>query len=186
MTDDVERADVDAELERVGRDDSADRALTQTALDLAAPVRQVAAAVAADHIGGARRSVERILQVGGEDLGRQPALREEDELQVVLEELERTRRDSARYDRRMPSCGVHDRRIDEQEELLAARRAALLDQLERTAGQSLRELARIGDRRRRADEDRIRSVVAADALQPPQDVRRGGCRKRRDTRAARR
>ena len=66
---------------------------------------------------------------------------------------------------------VDDRRVDEEEELLAARRAALLDELERPAGQPFGQLARIGDRRRRADEDRIRAVVPADALQPPHDVR---------------
>ena len=45
---DVERADVDAELERIGGHDRADAALAQPLLDLAAPVRQVAAAVSAD------------------------------------------------------------------------------------------------------------------------------------------
>ena len=71
----------------------------------------------------------------------------------------------------MPSCAVDDRRVDEQEELLAARRAALVHQLERLLGEPLGELARVGDRRRRADERRVRAVVPADALQPPQHVR---------------
>jgi hypothetical protein len=47
----VERADVDAELERVGRDDRAHGALAQAALDLAPPLRQVAAAIAAHALG---------------------------------------------------------------------------------------------------------------------------------------
>ena len=47
---DVERADVDPELERVGRDHRADAALAQPLLDLAAPLRQVAAAIAADPV----------------------------------------------------------------------------------------------------------------------------------------
>ncbi len=167
----VERADVDAQLERVGRDDRAHLPVAQPALDLAPPVRQVAAAIAADHVGRSRRPVKRILQVGRQDLGRQPALREHDQLQVALEELER---DAARFGEIRaadPELRVDDRRVDEQEELLAARRAALVDQLERPPGQPLGQLARIGDRRRRADEDRIRAVVPADALQPPEDVR---------------
>ena len=86
---DVERADVDAELERVGRDDGAHLAVAQAALDLAPPVRQVAAAVAADDVGSAWRALKRVLQVRGEDLDREPALREQDQLQVVLQELER-------------------------------------------------------------------------------------------------
>ena len=71
----------------------------------------------------------------------------------------------------MPSSRVDDRRVDEEEELLAARRAALVDELERFPGQPFGQLARVGDRRRRTDEHRIRSVVAAHALQPAQDVR---------------
>ena len=59
------------------------------ALDLAAPIRQVAAAIAANHVGRARRTVKRVLQVRRQDLGRQPALREHDQLQLALQELER-------------------------------------------------------------------------------------------------
>ena len=69
-------------------------ALAQAALDLAPPVRQIAAAVAADHVRRARRPLERVLQVRRQDLGREAALREQDQLQVVLEELER---DPARF-----------------------------------------------------------------------------------------
>ena len=65
---------------------------------------------------------------------------------------------------------VDDRRVDEDEELLAARRAALVDQLERLLGEALGQLARVRDRRRRAEEHRVRSVVPADAAQPPQHV----------------
>ena len=45
---DVERADVDAELERVGGNDGAHLTLAQPALDFAAAIRQVAATIAAD------------------------------------------------------------------------------------------------------------------------------------------
>ncbi len=65
---------------------------------------------------------------------------------------------------------VDDRRVDEDEELLAARRAALVDELERLLGEPLGELARVRNRRRRAEKDRVRSVVPADAAQPPQHV----------------
>ena len=52
----VERADVDAELERVRRDDAEDLAVAQAVLDRAALRRQVAAAVAADAASAARSS----------------------------------------------------------------------------------------------------------------------------------
>ncbi len=91
----------------------------------------------------------------------------------------RPRRRNSSATRRV-SCGVrpadaelpvHDRRVDEEEELLAARRAALVDQLERPLGQPLGQLARVGNGRRRADEHRVGPVVPADAAQPPQHVR---------------
>ena len=167
---DVERADVDAELERVGRHDAAHGPVAQPFLDLAPPVRQVAAAVAADHVRLAGRALVRVLQVPRQDLGREPALREHDHLQALVQELEGHRprlRDVRPADAELP---VHDRRVHEDEPLLAARRAALLDQLERPFGEALRQLHRVGDRRRRADERRRRPVVLAHAAQPPEHV----------------
>ena len=166
----VERADVDAELEGVGRHDAAHGAVAQPLLDLAPPVRQVAAAVAADHVRLARRALVRVLQVPRQDLRREPALREHDHLQALVQELEGHRprlRDVRPADAELP---VHDRRVHEHEPLLAARRAALLHQLERPLGQALRQLHRVGDRRRRADERRRRPVVLAHAPQPAQHV----------------
>ena len=83
----VERADVDAELERVGRHHRADRTLAQALLDLAAPVRQVPATVPANALGRAGVLFEVVLQVRGQDLGGQSALRKHDDLQLALEKL---------------------------------------------------------------------------------------------------
>src|SRR5205085_4131232 len=69
-----------------------------------------------------------------------------------------------------PELLVDDWWVHEDEELLAAWRAALLHQLEGPFREALGKLTRVRDRRGGADERRIRSVVAADALQPPQDV----------------
>ena len=86
---DVERADVDAELERVGRDDGADLAVAQPLLDLAPPVRQIAAAVRRTASSAPGGPCDRRPSGTREDLGGQPALREDDELQAAREELER-------------------------------------------------------------------------------------------------
>ena len=168
---DVERADVDAELQRVRGHHRADAPFPQAFLDLAPALRQVPAAIAADLLARSRRPVEVVLEIGRQNLRRQTALREDDDLQLPLEEL---RRDATRFGQiRAPDAQllVDHRRIDEQEELLAARRAALGHQLERLLDERFSELARIGDRGRRADEDRIGAVVLADATQPPQHVR---------------
>src|SRR6266487_2165104 len=114
--------------------------------------------------------MKRILQIRRQYLDCQPALREENQLQVVPEEFER---DPARFGEIRAAYAelcVHDRRVHEQKELLAARRAIFFDQLEPTAGESFGQLARIGNRRRRTDENRIRPVMPADALQAAEDV----------------
>src|SRR4029434_4643492 len=66
---------------------------------------------------------------------------------------------------------VDDRWVHEQKELLATRCAALRHELERLLDERFGKLARIGDRGRRADERRRRSVVLTDAAQTTQDVR---------------
>ena len=138
----IERADVDAELERVGRHDATNLAGAQALLDLAAPQRQVSAAIATNALGHAGHILEIFLEIGGEDLRRQPALREDDHLQVAAQEL--ARHATRLRDVRAPDAelAIHDRRIDEHEKLLALRRAALLDVRERLLGQALGQLAR--------------------------------------------
>ena len=167
----IQRTDVDAELQGVGGNDSPNEPLAKAALDLTTTVRQVAAAISADDVRGTRRPVERILQIRRQDLHRETTLREEDQLQVVLEELERDPSGFREIRTANPELRVDDRRVDEEKELLPARRAAPLHERESPAGQTLRELSRVRDRRRGADENRIRAIVPADALEPPDDVR---------------
>ncbi len=167
----IQRADVDPELQGIGGNDSPNEPLAKASLDLTTTVRQIAAAIAADDIRGTRRPVERILQVCRQDFHRKATLREEDQLQVVLEELERDPSRFREIRTANPEFRVDDRRVDEEKELLTARGAAPLHERETPAGQTLRELSRVRDRRRGADEDRIRAIVPADALEPPEDVR---------------
>ena len=166
----VERADIDAELQRIGRDDGADAAFAQALLDFAPPLRQVAAAIAANLLARARRPLEVIFQIRRQELGRQAALRKDNRLQAALEELAGDAAGLAQI--RAPDAELlaDDRRVDEEEELLASRRAVLRHQLERLLDQRFSQLARIGNRRRRADERRIRAVVPADPPQPAQHI----------------
>src|SRR5262249_57610329 len=61
--------------------------------------------------------------------------------------------------------GIDDRRVVAEEELVAGRRAALGDLLDALSDDPLRQVAGIGDRRRRHDELRRRAVMAAEAAQ---------------------
>src|SRR5690606_18558638 len=147
------------------------RAVTESLFDFAAAVRQVSTPIAADHLARSRRAVERVLQIRRQDLDRETALREDDHLEVLLEELHRDASCLVQVRAADPEFRVDDRRVHEEEELLAAWRAALLHQLEWASGEPFGQFLRIGDRCRGTDEDRIRSVVTADPLQPSKDVR---------------
>src|SRR6185436_10611857 len=72
--------------------------------------------------------------------------------------------------------GVDDRRIEHEDATLALRRAALRDRDERRVfdvepEHPRRVLARIPDRRRRAEQHRVRSVKAGNAEETSDDVR---------------
>src|SRR4029453_19093935 len=67
-----------------------------------------------------------------------------------------TRRASARYERRMPSWAFTTGGLTKRKDFPPAGPPPPPDQLERAPGQPLGQLPRIRDRRRRADEDRIR------------------------------
>ena len=166
----VERADIDPEFQRIGRDDGADDALAQALLDFAPPLRQVAAPIAANLLARARGPLEVIFQIRRQQLGRQAALRKDNRLQVALEELAGDAAGLAQI--RAPDAKLlaDDRRVDEQEELFASRRAILGHELEWLLDERFSQLARIGNRRRRADERRIRAVVLADPPQPAQHI----------------
>src|SRR5262249_13659050 len=84
---DVERADIDAQLESVRGDDSPDGTVTKALLDLTTVVGQIAAPVATDTIRGAWHSPEVVLQIRRENLGGQAALRKHDELKVAPEKF---------------------------------------------------------------------------------------------------
>ena len=168
---DVERADVDPEFQRVRRDDGADAALAQPLLNLATPLRQVAPSVAADLLARARRSLEIVLQIRRQDLGGQTALRKDDRLQAALEELARDTAGLAQIRAADAQLVIDDRRVDEEEELFAARCAVFGHELERPLDERFSELLRVGNCRGGADECRVRSVVQTDSAQTAQHIR---------------
>src|SRR4051794_2432863 len=65
---------------------------------------------------------------------------------------------------------IDDRRVQDHDVLLAGRRAVAVNDRHLTAGQDLRELLRITDRRRTADDLRLRAVVIAQPEQAAKHV----------------
>ena len=186
MHGDVERADVDAQLQRVGRHHGAHRAFAQALLDLATPVRQIAAAIPPDPFGRARQAVEVVLQIRRQDLGREPALREHDELQVALQEFGR---DAPRLAQVRPADAraAGSRRAGSRRRRTSRRAAPRSCRPARTVARSAVRPARADSRssptsRGTPGSSRSGGRCAAVAAARCTD----GCRTRRDRRAARR
>ncbi len=168
----VELADVDPQLERVGRDHREQLARRQPRLDLAPLLRRVAAAVGGDPRRQLRLAARR-QAVAGEALDQldpAPALEEADRPHAVRDQLgEQLRR---LRERRAPRAArlVDQRRVPHRDLAPGPRRAVVVDQLERLADQPLGQLDRVGDRRRGEQEARLGAVGARHPPQPPQHV----------------
>ena len=122
---DIEAADIDAQFQRVRRNHAANAPVAQAALDLTPLIGQIAAAIADDGFLRRRPGFDSRLQVAHENLGDQPAVGENDRRNVALQER---RRDLLRLvDVRAPNAQlpIHDRRVVEEDVLLAFAGAAL-------------------------------------------------------------
>ena len=126
----VERADVHAQFQRVRCDDGADLAFPQFLLDLAPLARQIAAPIPADRVGRHGAALARVLQIGDQNFGRQPVV---GRTRASAGHGPGTRCDAARLLQIAapdPELPVHNRRIVEDDKLLACRCAVALYQLE--------------------------------------------------------
>jgi len=162
--DGVERADIDAQLERVGGHYATDVGFPQLALDLAALARKVSATIAAHGIRAGGQARGGILQIRDQDLGGQAVVGEDESLQAIFEELQGDALRFLQVAAADAKRAVHVGRVVEDEILLARGRAIARDQLERLASQRFCQLARIGDGGGGANELRLRPVEFADAL----------------------
>ena len=165
----VEIADVDAQLERVGRRDAEQVALDETPLDLAPLLRRVARPVRREPLGGLR--IEPVNCEAVDELGGLAALGEADRSQAAAgEPCEQSRRLAERA-RPQPELRVEERRVPERHRPLGARRCVVLHDRRVLARECMRELAGVRDGRRGEEELRLGAVDPREPAQPPQDVR---------------
>ena len=184
--DDVQSADVNAQLQRVGRHHAANRALAQAALDLAPLLRQISAAIAAHRVGQGRRPRAGVLQIGHQNFGRQPAVGEHQRLLPARDQLGGdapgfVQVASGGY----PVAG--SRPADCRRRSIfrrMARRCAPPGGTPHPPG--ARPAPGVGDGRRAADELGVRTVKRARSASTAAARSRSGCRRRRGTSAARR
>ena len=165
----VEKPDVDPELERVRRRHAEEVALDEPTLDVSPLCRRVARAVGREAGGQLRPHA-----LGGEpvdQLRRLPRLRETDRPQAALDEVgEELRAFPERAGAELELL-VEERRVPEGDGPSCVRRGVLSDHRRLDAEQGLDELARVGDRGRREEELRLRSVDRRGAAKASQNVR---------------
>ena len=160
----VEAADVDAEFQRVGGYDSAQRAGRQAGLDCAPVLGYVP--------GPVRRHGQLwcvLLDPARDEFSQAPGLHETDRLQSGFRKVgdELLRLDVDGYLR-------IGQRVPEHEVGTAARRAVVADVDELLAGQLLRQFLRVGNRGRGEEELRVGAVIGADSAEPADELRHVG------------
>src|SRR5437899_8524348 len=167
----VERADVDAELERAGRNHAANAALAQAALDLASFARKIAAAIAANRLRLRRRMWIGLFEISQQEFRVQAAVGENNGLQIAFQEFLRHARRLVDVAAANAEGAIHHRRVVEGERFFRGGRAIRGDDFHLRFDQPRGQIARIGNRGRAADELRLASVKSRNAAKPPQHVR---------------
>ena len=165
----VERADVDPELERVGRRHAEQLALDEAPLDLASLLGRVAGPVGREPPG--RRRVEPVAREPVDELRRLAALREADRAEPAAHEPGEQPRRVAERARARAEGGVEELGVPEHDLALGPGRRVVRDDGDVQAGEPGRELARIRDRRRGEHEGRVGAVGERQPPEPAQDVR---------------
>jgi hypothetical protein len=168
----VQVTDVDAQLERVGRNYGQQVAIRQARLDLTALLGGVARPVRRDALGELRAPelLEPHAREALDQLDAAPTAKEADRAHPladqVREQLGRLRQH--RLARHRPP--IDHWRVPHPDASGGPRRAVGVHQPERLADQALGELDRVGDGRRSQHEARLGPVAARDAAQAAQDV----------------
>ena len=152
----VEKADIDSELERIRRGHAEELALDQATFDLAALLRRVPRAVWGEP--ARRRDVQALRGEAVDELGGLAALGEADRPQPARRQLGEESCGISERARAEPELGVEERWVPDHDLAFRARRGVLIDDRRGFTDQLERELAGIGDRRRREQKLRLRVV----------------------------
>ncbi len=165
----VEQADVDPELERVGRADAEQVALHETPLDLASLLRRVARSVRREPRTKCR-IVEPVDREAVDQLRGLAALREADRAEATARELGEQAGRVAERGGAHAKLLVQQLGVPEHHGALCAWRSVIADHGRLDAEQPLRELTGVRDRRRGEQELRLRAVHRGRAAQAAKDV----------------
>ena len=146
----IEASDIDPQFQRVGRNNTTDVAVSQSALDPAALVRKISAAIADDlrrfRIFGKRPFFDGLLQVLDQDLRDQPAVRKDDRRNIALQKGPGDVFGFLYIRAANAELLIDDRRIVEEHVLLAFAGATFANEFEWLSRYFFREFLRISNR----------------------------------------
>ena len=169
----VERADVDAELERVGGHHAEQLALEQLALELAPLLGRIAGAVGGDAVGqlAAPAVLQRELREARHQLDRLARLHEDDRARALRHQVGQQVGRLREHRAARGGLLVDDRRVPHGDRALGLGRAVAVDDRDVVEpGQPLGQLARVGDGGRGEQDPRRRAVGVGHPPQAPQHV----------------
>ncbi len=166
----VQEADVDPELERIGRRHAEQLTLDEPALDLTSLLRRVSGAIRSKP-GCLLRISEPLDREAVDELGRAPRLGEADRAQAARYEIGHQSRGLAESACAQAELLVLERRVPEGDRSLGPRSGVARDHGHVHSEQGLRELVRVRDRGRREQELRLGPVDRGRPAQPAEDVR---------------
>ena len=166
----VERTNIDAELEGVGRNHTANFSVAEAAFDLAALVGKITAAVAANGLRFSGRMRIRLLQVGQEDFRVQARIRKDHCLQIVVQEFLGHARGFIDVAAADAQRAIDDRGIVENKCFFRGRGAVGVQHFDVGFEEPCGQIAGIGDGGGAADKLRIAAVKPSDAPQATKHV----------------
>src|SRR6266404_3109473 len=168
--DGIERAHVNAKLERARGNHATNFSVPEAAFDLAPLVWQVAAAVAANVSRFSRRLWIGLLQISEKDFRVQAGIREDHGLQIAIQEFLRHARGFIDVTASDAQSAIDDGRIVEDEGFLRRGRAVGVQDFDLRFQKPSSQISGIGNRGGAANELRVATVEARDAAETPKDV----------------
>ena len=148
----VQRADINAQFQRIRGDHAAHAPFAKAAFDFAPLSRQISAAIAANRFGFSGLRREGLLQIGEQDFGVQAAIGEDDRLQLAREKFLGHARGFVQVAAANAEIFIHHRRIVKDEKLFRRGRAIFLDGFHFGFRELAGEFGGIGNRVARAQQ----------------------------------
>src|SRR6266704_560630 len=168
--DGIQRANINAELERAGGNHATDFSVAEAAFNFASFVRKVAAAVAANGFRFSRQQRIRLLQIGEKNFRVQARIGEDDGLQIVFQKFLRDARGFIDVAAANAQRAIHHGRVVKHEGFFRGWCAVRMEDFDFGFEKACSEVAGVGDGCGATNKLRIAAVKSSDAAEAAQNI----------------